>query len=256
MMCDLNQVRSPMSGPGIGTQGRRRSAGPNRGRHGYSVAIAALAMALFTGCSAKLLVSRQLGDDGGLPIRVDIPVIVTTTIHYSALPVDQVNKMLPPPHRKSQAEADALCARPGVKETLATAPLGDQYFVNIDPADLAKNEFEVEWAENGRLKRVSMNSDPSATIKESAAALETLLPFVGVTADSEAPAEPATATAQAADKPALMADIVVALPKPLPAAEAKALFCVEASSKIEATPLSSLQGQPQGASTAPDVQRN
>lgn len=256
MMCDLNQVTSPVSGSGIGTQGRRRSAGPNRSQHGYSIAIAAVAMTLFTGCSAKLLVSRQLSDDGGLPIRVDIPVIVTTTIQYSALPVGQVNKMLPPEHHKSQAEADVLCARPDIKETIATAPLGEQYFVNIDPADLAKNEFEVEWSENGRLKKVSMNSDPSATIKESAAALETLLPFVGVTADTEAAVEPAAPTAQVAGKPAPMAGIAAALPKPLPAAEAKALFCIQASSKIEAKPLTSLQGQPQDTSTAPAAQRN
>lgn len=91
------------------------------------------------------------------------------------------------------------CAETPFVQVLAL-PTGSQYFVNVDPAQLAKTGFTIKFTETGAASEITLNSEPSGagTIEAITGALTGLLPFVGVTAEQPEKASPAPATVEKA----------------------------------------------------------
>lgn len=85
-------------------------------------------------------------------------------------------------------------------------PTGQQYFVNVDPAELSKTGFSLSFNDNGSLSELSLNTEPAGadTVEAVTSALTSLLPFAGVTAEAPEvstpnPTGPHPATSQACD---------------------------------------------------------
>ena len=66
-------------------------------------------------------------------------------------------------------------------------PIGDLYFVKVDPAAFGKSDFSLELTDAGALKKVTLGSDPgtSAAVEAATGLVSTVLPFVA--APKEAP---------------------------------------------------------------------
>jgi hypothetical protein len=71
--------------------------------------------------------------------------------------------------------------------SLEFLPLGEQYFVTLDPATFGAAEFSLELTDGGALKKVTLGSDPgtSAAVEAATGLISAVLPFVA--APKEAP---------------------------------------------------------------------
>ncbi|GEM_PF-4435787 len=69
-----------------------------------------------------------------------------------------------------------LCSNES-RQSFEALPIGDLYFVNYDAGWLAKTEFNAQFHENGILKSISINGDPSQVVESSAGLIEAALPI-------------------------------------------------------------------------------
>ena len=133
-----------------------------------------------SGCASELLVWKEAETVAGLPFRA-------TQLY---LKIGVYTK-----HTKLQA-----CVHKGFVTPLVL-PTGDQYFVNVDSAALAKTGFTVKYNDQGALAEVTMNSEPSsAPIDSLTNALTELLPFAGILPDTQEDVDTAEAGVDQADR--------------------------------------------------------
>ncbi|MEH6544577.1 MAG: hypothetical protein V7721_11625 [Porticoccaceae bacterium] len=78
---------------------------------------------------------------------------------------------------KGSEKFKALCT-PEENTKLEFMPLGKQYYVNFDAAELGDGEFSVEYTDKGLLKSITLNSKASAGAEQANALLSTILPFI------------------------------------------------------------------------------
>jgi hypothetical protein len=139
----------------------------------------AVAFAALAACASDLAVYRADGARApGVPAHAPVVVEVTTTNHYQ---VDARH-----PEQAHYCVDDETVA-------LQVLPLGELYYVDVEPAPLGGAEFSVSFAESGLLRGVTLNSDPEVaeTIEAAGRLLEGAAPIAEV---ALAPAAPAAAT--------------------------------------------------------------
>jgi hypothetical protein len=125
-----------------------------------------------SGCASQLQVWNDAGAVNGVPFRAS-EVYVKSGF------------------RNRHSEEGENCTRTPFVQTVAL-PTGRQYYVNVDPADLAKTGFSLSFNDNGSLSELTLNTEPAGadTIEAVTSALTSLLPFAGVTAEQPEPSQP------------------------------------------------------------------
>lgn len=123
------------------------------------------------GCASHLVVSNAARAPlPGVPVGRPLLVRVATQTSY------EISPDAPPALADKLA---AVCA-PFVEESLEMLPLGETVYVGVAPAALGKTEFDLQFGDDGALKRVSLNSDPrvAESLEGGAALLGAALPYL------------------------------------------------------------------------------
>lgn len=138
-----------------------------------------LVLFVCTGCASHLQTfDSQDRLAKGIPVRTPALVEVERVTSYQLVTTES---------------AMARYCTPDTAVTLEFLPIGEQYYLSIDPAALGKSEFSVEISDAGALKKVTLGSDPgTATAVEAATGLvSAVLPFAAVP-KQQPPGEPFT----------------------------------------------------------------
>lgn len=121
-----------------------------------------LAVTLTSGCASQLTVSDSSGR--ALPgVPVPTPVTFVESGTYTKLVKGGVCEAVP-------------------YQTAVTLPVGPPVFINVKPAMFAKTGLDIKFGQNGAAQEISLNTEPSGAdlIKNTADAIKTLAPLVGV----------------------------------------------------------------------------
>lgn len=88
------------------------------------------------------------------------------------------------------------CANPTITEEYDVMSLGEPYYIEFDPAFMAKGSFKVTFSDKGLLSGVELNSDPSVTenIGKINELVGTILPYAAAKKAALVAAEGAKAT--------------------------------------------------------------
>lgn len=159
----------------------------------------------FMGCASNVKTwdsaSKQMK---GIPANKPTLVKITKVTSYKEKP-------------GSSAQEKEYCKEDQRSEDYDIMSLGEPYFIEFDPASMAKGSFKVTFSDKGLLSAVELNSDPGVTenIGKVTELLGTILPY----AAAKKAAESATAAALPAAGPS--------------ADELKAKYCLTKETKIE-----------------------
>lgn len=120
-------------------------------------------LAIFlSSCASRLeTYNRENKPTMGIPFLTPVLVKVTEQTTYQA----------------TKQEFERVCtAETDVK--LQVLPLGEQGYINFDPAQFGKGEFKVEFKDDGTLGAVYLNSEATAAAGNVVSLLEALLPYI------------------------------------------------------------------------------
>lgn len=133
-----------------------------------------LCVLLQGGCASKLIIKdSEMNDLVGVPVRLPITVTITTITTYKK---DPTVKKTHPDYRRIQEACN-----PTRKTSIASLPLGEQIYLNVDPSSFGKSEFSITASDAGGFKSVSINSNPAESLASTSNLLGTLLPYLGRT---------------------------------------------------------------------------
>ncbi len=127
---------------------------------------------------------KNIKEEKGIPFAVSILVEVTEETTYEIDP-----KI--PSSRPDYKTIQALC-KPTQLIKHEMFPLGDTKYINFEPSWISKSEFSVSFADNGSLKGVTLNSDPTASIETATNLLKSFIP-TNTTVSSGESSSPTTA---------------------------------------------------------------
>ncbi|MEQ1551199.1 hypothetical protein [Sphingorhabdus sp.] len=134
-----------------------------------NLAGAAIVLTMLSGCASSLNITGANGNQvAGVPFRAT-QVYLKTGVY------------------KKHSKLAACIPAPFVETE--SLPTGEQYFAQVDPAEFAKTGFSMKFNDVGGLSEISLNTEPSSgdLVKNSADALKSVLPLLGIGAAAAAP---------------------------------------------------------------------
>lgn len=150
-----------------------------------AIAVAPLLLILANCASSLQTYDGAQAPSRGIPVRAPVLVDIERTTTFELV------------------SGESSMAKYCTAESMVTVeflPIGDLYFVTIDPAAFGKSDFSLELTDAGALKKVTMGSDPgtSAAVEAATGMVSTVLPFIAI--PKEAPDAVGIATADPTSK--------------------------------------------------------
>ena len=120
-----------------------------------------LCLFLLCGCASHLEVYDASGEEApGVPVHMPQLVKITTETTYEVAPGKEHNAYLCVTEENSKLEF---------------LPLGDRYYISMDPAPLGDAEFGMKFNDAGLLKSLTLNSKATSVADQASELLSTTL---------------------------------------------------------------------------------